>query len=35
MNKDDVSTTYGRLAKDVAIKHTVKILNQLKEKMSD
>ena len=35
MNKDDVSTTYGRLAKDVATKHIVKILNQLKEKMND
>ena len=35
MNKDDVSTTYGRLAKDVATKHSVKILNQVKEKMND
>ena len=35
MNKDNVNTPMGRLAKDVAIKHTIKILNQLKEKINN
>ena len=35
MNKDNINTPLGKLAKNVAIKHTTQIFNQLKNKLDD